>query len=125
MASFDKPFSVIKRSVGTYVDGVWTLPDDPAPVTVMGVIQPVRPVEYEATKLDRFGRHVESAKKFYTKATLNVAGEGGFPGDIVLYNNKRFIAMGLAVYDTLGGETDHKRYWLIEEIDKEIGERPS
>jgi len=125
MSSFDKPFPVIARSVGMYVDGVWTVPTEAAPVMVMGNCQPVTATEYDKMKLEDYGRRIEHARKFYTTAKLNIAGENNSPGDILIYRDKRYIVMGEAIYDALSDLTNHNRYWLFEEIAKELGERPS
>jgi hypothetical protein len=70
------------------------------------------------------GRRTNNMVRAYADVDveLGVAGNG-HPGDIVLYDNTRWLVVGAARWDVLGDpDTSHRRYLLAEEAERAAGE---
>jgi hypothetical protein len=121
---FARPTQVIHRTGGAYVNGVWTAPLEPAPVTVALLIQPAMRGDVERMEATASGRRTNNMVRAYADVDveLGVAGNG-HPGDIVLYDNTRWLVVGAARWDVLGDpDTSHRRYLLAEEAERAAGE---
>lgn len=91
-------------------------------------IQPANDFDYQRTQIiaQSVGQRVTAMVTATAPlaAGLRVAGSHGYPGDIVLYNDERWIVIGSARFDSLGigSDTAHMRYLLTLEAEHSAGE---
>lgn len=122
---FPKTYSVIRRGKGSYINGVWTPSGEAAAEVLLANIQPASAGDYMRAQSIASGRHVNAMMRCFTAldAGLRVAGEEGFPGDVVLYADRRWLVIGSSRWDSLdGGDTAHCRYMLALEAEAGAGE---
>ena len=121
---FGRAIPVIRRQPGAYVAGVWTAPIEPATVFLTLNIQPVGMSDFERLQALPEGRRGNAMMKAMGNldANLQVAGDN-HPGDIVFYDNARWLVIGESRWDTLGdADTSHITYLMAQEIEKGVGE---
>lgn len=122
---FPKAYQVIRRGVGSYINGVWTPAPEEAPGPLLANIHPASSADYERAQATLAGRRITAMKRCFTDigANLRVAGSDGYPGDIILYNGQRWLVIGSAEWNTLNDpDTSHFRYIITLEVEHGDGE---
>jgi hypothetical protein len=122
---FPSVYQLIRREKGSYVDGVWTPAIELEAEEIVLDIQPATDFDYARVQAISAGRRVTAmvTATAALDAGLHVAGADSYPGDIVLYNNERWIAIGSARFNSLGNsDTAHARYLFTLEIEYGEGE---
>lgn len=121
---FPSLYQLIRREKGGYVDGVWTPAIELDVEDIALDIQPANDFDYARVQAISAGRRVTAmvTATAALDAGLHVAGSRGYPGDIVIYNDERWIVIGSARFDSLGGDTGHCRYLMTLEIEHGAGE---
>lgn len=121
---FPKTYQVIRRSAGSYVDGVWTPATESAAQPIELNIQPASVSDYNRLQAMPGGRRITAMVRAFAdiSAGLKVAGSGlndsGYPGDIVIYKSKRWLVVGQSESDSLNDpDTSHMRYLLVLEVE--------
>ena len=126
------PTPVIFRQGGEYIEGVWQDYPEPAPVNVSLAIQGTRFFdEYRMQNRGEGQRQVASLKMFgplspRLRAPREASGTTAeIPGDIVIYENERWLVTEEITWNSLSSApTNHRRYIIQREIEKEISEEP-
>lgn len=122
---FPKSYQVIRRGVGSYINGVWTPAPEEGSETLLANIHPASSADYERAQATLAGRRITAMKRCFTNigANLRVAGGDGYPGDIVIYQGQRWLVIGSADWNSLGdADTSHMRYILALEAERGDGE---
>jgi hypothetical protein len=122
---FPRIYQVIRRNPGAYVNGVWTPATDTASVDMPMNIQPASSSDYERVQAVASGRRVTAMMRAFAPidADLKVAGTNDYPGDIVIYGDRRWLVIGSSRWDVLADpELDHIRYMLALEAEHAPGE---
>lgn len=127
---FGRPYSVIRRAAGGYVNGTWVPATEPAAVTVKLDIQPTGNAYSRMLEALPEGRRNQETRVAYAPSGtgLRVADPAtSVPGDIVLINSKRWLVVAAGGYDNLAATsaTRHDLYLLQAEIEKAAGESPT
>ena len=123
MIFFTKPYQVIRATgTGSYVEGVWTpAPEATSPATVLLNLQPASGNDVERVAAMAGGQALsEVLVAFAEPGALTPGGRGN--GDVVVVGGDRFLVMGGGLRDTLGPDTRHARYLLVQEIPQAPGE---
>ena len=124
--SFRRPYQVVRRAAGAYVQGRYVPAPEPAPVGILATVQPLdlsRSGVYEAMQAQAGGRRFSAAWRVYTDSVLQCAGEAE-PGDVLLYQGRRLLIVAVQDRHILGSEVSHYKYVAVEEIEKSAGESP-
>lgn len=121
---FPRLYPVIRRGKGAYVNGVWTPAFETQAVELALNIQPASQSDYERVQAVASGRRVTAMMRAFANldADLKVAGADDHPGDIVVYNQDRWLVIGSSRWDVFGDELDHVRYMLALEAEHAPGE---
>lgn len=126
---FGVPYSVIRRSPGTYVNGLWVPAAEPASATVKLDVQPLTGGQSRLLESLPEGRRTAQTLIAYAAVGtgLKIADPGSRePGDILLIGGVRWLVVatgGLANLGTLR-PTSHELYLVQREIEKAPGETP-
>lgn len=121
---FPKAHSVIRRNAGSYVNGEWRLAGENGAETLPLNIQPPGNSDYTRLQAVAPGRRLSSMLIAYAglDAGLKVAGDG-HPGDVVLYNGRRWLVIGESRWDSFDDpDTSHLVYMLALEAEHSVGE---
>lgn len=122
---FPKVYQVIRRNPGSYVNGVWTPAGESQPLNIAINIQPASATDYDRLQAMSSGRRVTAMMRVYADldANLNVAGSNDHPGDIIIYNDQRWLVIGSTRWDVFGNsDTGHMRYMITLEAEHSAGE---
>lgn len=122
---FPKTYAVIRRGQGSYIDGVWNPASEGAAEILLANIQPATAGDYMRAQSIASGRRVNAMMRCITNldANLRVAGDQGYPGDIVIYDDRRWLVIGSAKWNSLdSGDTSHARFMLALEAEAGAGE---
>jgi hypothetical protein len=123
---FPKQYYYLRRTESGYTDGRENPPSVSAPIPLMANIHPASSSDYQRLEANPEGRRFSGVLRCYTDidVDIKVAGEQkGYPGDIVIYNDKRYLAIAVSKYDSLDDvDTSHARYLLTPEIENSNGE---
>ena len=113
---FGKPYQVIRRVAGGYVEGLWVPAAEAAAVSIPLNVQPVDPATpgWDQEDLVAFGEVGSlTPRNDYLRQ----------PGDIVLVGGERYLVLSRNRWDVLpAGGTTHDAYRLQREIPKGPGE---
>lgn len=122
---FPKTYYTIRRGKGTYIDGVYVPSVEPAPQPILLNIQPASATDLQRMQQTDSGRRINAMLAAFGGLgnELNVAGDDGYAGDIVVYENKRWLVVGKSIFNSIdGGDTAHARYLLALEAEYGPGE---
>lgn len=125
---FSKIHKVIRRSGGGYVNGIWVPALESSPEDMVLHIQPASDSDYLRVQTTSGGRRVTAMVTVTADidAGLHVAGDDDYPGDIVIYNGRRWIVIGSARFDSLvNSSTNHMRYMATLEAEHAANEAMS
>lgn len=126
--SFRRPYTVIKRNMGVWVDGVYILDDDMGSMmTVWATIQMPSVRDQQLIEATPYGRRVGRHIKIYTDIRLKPvsqginSGEQAYPGDLIQYDGRSYLLFGEADFTALGrarsSNLAHYRYYACEMIE--------
>jgi hypothetical protein len=126
--SFRKPYNVIKRNMGTWVEGVYVLDDDLGNViSVMATIQMPSMRDNALIEANPYGRRAGRHIKIYTDTRLQPVsqsintGELSYPGDLIEYDGRTYLIFGEGDFTSLGraigSNIAHYRYYACEMIE--------
>lgn len=121
---FPKAHQVIRRNPGTRINGEWTLAMEPGAETLAMNIQPPNNTDYTRLQAVAPGRRLSSMLTAFADldAGLRVAGDG-HPGDVVIYNGRRWLVIGESRWDSFDdADTSHLVYFLALEAEHSSGE---
>ena len=120
------PFVVISRSPGMWHEGKYYPEQDGIPRNVPMTIQEPSAGDRNAIEALVNGRRAARYIKAYTDIKLNAVGQdpGGNPGDIIIFDGKRYLIIGEANFTMMrrqmGSNTvSHYRYYAAEVIENE------
>ena len=122
---FPKTYYCFRRGKGMYVNGEWIPPTNPAPEPIDLNIQPASETDYARLQSMPQGRRVTEMKIAIggVHSNLHIAGEDGWPGDVIAHENANWLVIGRTKFDSLDGkDTAHCRYLLAKEIEYGTGE---
>lgn len=122
---FRRIHKVIRRIPGEYINGIWNSATELPEEDIALNIQPASDSDYSRTEAILSGRRVTAMMTATSDidADLKVAGDGDFPGDIIIYRNKRWLVIGSAPFDSLlGSITNHYRYMITLEAEHAAAE---
>jgi hypothetical protein len=122
---FGRSWKVIRRLPGQYVNGMWTPHTELPAEDILLNIQPASDADYSRTQSILGGRRVTAMMTATADiaAGLHVAGDGDWPGDIIIYNDRRWLVIGSATFDSLiGSITSHMRYLITLEAEHAAAE---
>ncbi len=113
MSSFRKPYTVIRRSPGNYVDGYWVEGVE-TNITIKASVQPLKVSEIEALPE---GKRSSSAVKIYSDDKLMAAKQAteesqAVSADILLYAGSRWEIVACAAYQS--GVIPHYKAYAVE-----------
>jgi hypothetical protein len=126
--SFRAWYKVVKRNIGSWVNGVYVLDDDLGnQVTIAATIQNPNSGDREVIQATPYGRRVDRSIKIYTDVRLQpvsqatLAGEMAQPGDIIIYENRHYLifheADKQALAKTRQSRVSHYKYYACETIE--------
>lgn len=122
---FRRIHRLIRRLPGSYVNGIWVPSVELPPQDIALNIQPADDRDYARTQAILSGRRVTAMVTATAdlNANLNVAGDADWPGDIIIYNNRRWLVIGSATFDAIENSiTNHMRYLLTLEAEHAAAE---
>lgn len=122
---FRRIHKLIRRSPGTYVNGIWVPAFEAGEEDIALNIQPATDYDYTRTQAILAGRRVTAmcTATADLNAGIHVAGDGDWPGDIIIYNGRRWLVIGSAVFDAIPNSiTNHLRYLLTLEAEHAAAE---
>lgn len=113
MSSFRKPYTVVRRAPGSYVNGYWEGGPE-STFTIRASVQPLRMDEIEALPE---GRRSSSAVKIYTDTKLLSARQAtenadAVSADILQYAGSEWEIIACATYQS--GVIPHYKAYAIE-----------
>lgn len=110
------PQTMMFRGTGSRATGVWV--DGPeTPGTILASVQPATLSDYDKMQNQIGGKRIERMVRIYTNTRLNVAGENGTNGDILIWEGSRYIVSAVSPWRTT--PLRHYRYWAIKELEQE------
>jgi len=132
--SFRMPFQVMKRNIGTWVNGVYKIDDSTGTIiTVMATVQ--MPSDRDLAKIEStpYGRRSGRYLKIYCDTRLNPVSqeiEGmreANAGDIFFYDDSQYLIFGESDFTMLqrsrSTQVSHWRYYACEAIESFIMEQ--
>ena len=122
---FKKLYKAIRRVPGEYVNGIWRPHIELAQEDIFLDIQPANDFDYQRTQAILGGRRVTAMMTVTADldANLHVAGDGDWPGDIIIYNDRRWIVIGSARFDSIPNSiSNHMRYLITLEAEHAAAE---
>lgn len=123
MPLFPRPYGLIRRGSGAYVDGIWTPAPEPGQATVLADVQPASTADYQRLEAMPGGRRTTNLLRLYCDIQLAVAGDADHPGDLILIDGTRYLVIGRMDRHVLGLQgVSHWRYLLVPEIETVPGE---
>ncbi len=118
---FPKLYYYIRRTETGFIGAKQGVPSESQPIPLMANIHPASSGDYQRLEATSAGRRMDGMLRCFTdlEVDLKVAGETrGYPGDLVVYRNKRYLVAGSTRYDALdSADTGHMRYLLIREVE--------
>lgn len=126
--SFRAPFFVIKRNMGTWLNGVYKLHEDMGTQQViMATIQMPSPGDHQTIEATPYGRRRGRYIKIYTDVRLRPVSqstseiEDEYPGDLIQYDARWYLIFGEADFTMLSQTRNtpvaHYRYYACETIE--------
>jgi hypothetical protein len=129
--SFRSKCSVIQRERGQWDQGYYTPDTEGTEIQVMATIQQPGSGDNNAIASLPMGSRVSRYIKVYTDTRLNTVSQlpNGSPGDIVLFDNKQFLVIGEAHFQSMKqtrGDTrvSHFRYYAAEIVEDAVKASP-
>jgi hypothetical protein len=122
---FRRTHKLIRRLPGSYTNGIWTPHVELEQEDIALNIQPAGESDYMRTQAILGGRRVTAMMTAFAdlEAGLHVAGDGDWPGDIIIYNSQRWLVIGSARFDSIGNSiTNHMRFLLTLEAEHAAAE---
>lgn len=122
---FRRIHKLIRRLPGQYTNGIWVPHIELGEEDIALNIQPATDYDYTRTQAILGGRRVTAMMTATSDldANIHVAGDGNWPGDIIIYNNSRWLAIGSARFDAIPNSiTNHMRYLLTLEAEHAAAE---
>lgn len=117
MSPFRKPYQIIPRAEGEYVQGKWVDGLELEPVTILASVQPASAGDYDQMRAEPGGRRIERMVRIYTDAVLQVAGEDDTNGAILLWEGGRYLVIGVSPWRSTA--LAHFRYLAAQEVSNE------
>jgi hypothetical protein len=123
--SFRKPFTVIRRNIGYWSNGVYIV-DDAAgqELIIMATVQEPSTGDMNKIAMTPYGGRVSGYIKIYTDTRLQCVNQaiegfhGAYPGDIFLFDNSQYLLFGESNFQHLRSSVvSHWRYWACELIE--------
>ena len=132
--SFRAPFNVIKRNMGSWVNGVYKVNDSMGvQVSVMATVQLPSTNEMHRLEATPYGRRDSRYIKIYTDTRLQPvsqsieSGEQAYPGDLFLYDGRTYLIFGegdfTMLLKTRATQVAHYRYYACEQIEGFVQEQ--
>ena len=126
--SFRTYYKVVKRNIGTWVNGVYVLDDDlGTQVTIKATVQNPNSGDREVIQATPYGRRVARSIKIYTDTRLTpvsqatLPGEAVQPGDLFIYDGRIYLvfheADKQALAKTRQSRVSHFKYYACETIE--------
>lgn len=126
--SFRMPFTVIKRNMGYWQNGVYVLDDDLGnKITVQATVQMPSVGDMQRIEANPFGRRANRHIKIYSDTRLQPVSQGinsnelAYPGDLFLYDGRTYLIFGEADFSMLSRsrptQVSHYRYYACEMIE--------
>ena len=126
--SFRTFYKVIKRNIGTWVNGVYVLNDDMGnQLTIAATIQDVNSQDRALIEATPYGRRVNRSIKVYTDTRLQPVSQGtlptelSYPGDLIIYEDRIYLlfheANKQALAKTRQTVVSHYKYFACETIE--------
>jgi hypothetical protein len=122
---FRRIHKLIRRLPGSYVNGIWQPHLELEQEDIALNIQPATDYDYTRTQAILAGRRVTAMMTATAdlEANLHVSGDGDWPGDIIIYNGRRWLVIGSARFDSIPGSiTNHMRYLITLEAEHAAAE---
>ncbi|WP_237173039.1 hypothetical protein [Paracandidimonas lactea] len=102
------PQTIIPRSEGSRVNGIWQDGADLPAITILGSVQPATKGDYDQLQAEQSGRRIERLVRLYTDARLPVAGEDRTNGAILLWEGERYLLVAVSPWRSTA--LKHYRY---------------
>lgn len=126
--SFRTFYRVVKRNIGTWINGVYVLDDDMGnQVTISATIQNPNSGDREVIQATIYGRRVDRSIKIYTDVRLTpvsqgtLPGEAPQPGDLIIYDDRMYLIFHEADKQSLAKtrqtRVSHYKYYACETIE--------
>lgn len=110
------PQQIVKRASGSRdSNGRWVDGTAASTSTVLASVQPASAGDYDTLQALDLGRRIERSVRIYTAARLNVAGEDGHNGDILVWQGVRYVVMAVSPWRTTA--LRHYRYLASKELE--------
>jgi len=128
--SFRQPFQVIKRNIGSIINGKYIINDDLGiQITVMATVQMPSIRDLGVIQATEYGRRAARFIKIYTDTRLRCANQQIEPGrqeryagDLFLYDNSQYLLFGESDFTMLSRSRNtsvsHWRYYACEIIEQ-------
>lgn len=109
--AFTKPYPLIRKPAGGYVDGEWVAPAEAAPTTVLANIQPPGPEDLQRLAAEPGGQRRGGLLTALSDTELGY-------GDTILIRGERHEVIGITRRDAFGpgSDTSHWKYLLTRDI---------
>jgi head-tail adaptor len=111
MSSFRKPQTIIRKTPGKYVDGVWHEGAEAPLPGVTASVQPAKKEDYDMMEAWPEGRRVEAMVRIYTSTELKVAGADNSNGDILEWRGSRYLIRDISPWQS--DVINHFRYLAV------------
>lgn len=108
------PQQMMFRSPGQRVNGIWQEGAE-TPGTIVASVQPSSLSDNDQLQNMLGGKRIERAVRIYTNTRLNVAGENGSNGDILIWQGTRYVVSAVGQWRTT--PLRHYRYIAIKELE--------
>lgn len=126
--SFRAYYKVVKRNIGSWVNGVYVLDDDLGnQINVSATVQNPNSGDREVIQATVYGRRVNRSIKIYTDTRLTpvsqgtLEGEAPQPGDLFVYDGRIYLifheAGKQALAKTRQSRVSHYKYYAVETIE--------
>src|SRR3954447_10551240 len=126
--SFRTWYKIVKRNIGSWVNGVYVLDDDFGnQLTISATIQNPNSADRQVIEATPYGRRVDRSIKIYTDVRLQAVsqstlpGELAQPGDLIIYEERTYLifheADKQALAKTRQSRVSHYKYYACETIE--------
>jgi hypothetical protein len=128
--SFRTKYPVIQRGRGNWQNGYYQPDTEGTEIEVMMSIQNPSSGDNNVIAQLPMGARVTRYIKVYTDTKLNTVSQQpqGDAGDIILYQNRRFLIIGESLFQTLRMTREtpvsHYRYYAAEMVEDEMSPSP-
>lgn len=109
------PQNMMFRTPGSRATGYWVEGAETAG-TILASVQPATLSDYDQMRNELGGKRIERMVRIYTATRLNVAGENGSNGDILIWEGARYVVSAVSPWRTT--PLRHYRYWAIKELEQ-------